>query len=428
MIEHLLSPMTHPQIFLGEILQHFHGSQHNLLTESRTKKMFLTISLSDLMITVLSPRVYNNHLEMLIGNGFENLSVAPNPPTFPRALTTIITNAIPKNFLSSQNLIPLIQSLDRNSNLHSHRFALSYFRYELTQLQLYRCLEYLISHSSTYTPDQRLALFKSGQISCPEEVLLPPLNFIRTSNFSGYDFHKVSVYLIGSRLLRNFGTHLTSNFYIMNLSASQMSLHPTRINKVHGNLQYTGSITTTETCAIPVLSCNSFFQHVTSVATALTHKAPIIVEMDVSGLLLLIHNSRPRASLEKDCANYVRAFFAHFRALLDALPADKIFRNNYVVLGQMPFCLGHLSATENITLHRNIDLMASNIAAIFKVIYSPCYGSVGITLEQVSTIVPEPGPVFKANSLYSGKTQRQTLTLIEKLSETLTRLSTQLPQ
>ena len=78
-------------------------------------------------------------------------------------------------------------------------------------------------------------------------------------------------------------------------------------------------------------------------------------------------------------------------------------------------------------LWKRIDCLAAKLAAVFRVIYVPCFKSVEITMTEYSLIIPEPGAVFKRNNTYTGLTYRQILTHIEQVCDAVTKFRRHLP-
>ena len=165
------------------------------------------------------------------------------------------------------------------------------------------------------------------------------------------DFTRVSVVLVGSHLLRPFGTHMSSKFVLQNLSCpAGLFLHPTSTFTKHGKLKFTGLIKSGQWGNLPVLTHNSFFHHLLKVAGSLKHFTPVIVEFDVSGFITAICGTRFKPTLDDEIAQYVQSYFVHFQTLLNTLPNDNVFEKNYDVCRQMPFQLAHLSTLDNLKI------------------------------------------------------------------------------
>ena len=265
---------------------------------------------------------------------------------------TLITDRANTKF----QLILLLQALDRNGSLHQHRQALTHIAYELGQIAIYRRLNFLLAHSTTYSQEHRLNLFKSNAMSL-EEILLPPINIDDINTIDTINMSRVAVILIGAKHLKNFGTHLSSQYYILNLSAPGLALHPTQTFRNHGGMKFTGLIPTKEWGTIPVLSHHSFFNHLERVAKAMRNELPIVVEFDVSSFLACIAGMRFRTALEVEIPTYILAYFAHFRLLLDSLPTHSAFKDNYSGYGTAAFFY-----TKHVTLGFNNALEAHRLS------------------------------------------------------------------
>ena len=388
--------------------------------------MLKSCSTQELLASALPGAVINSNSILRVSQPYMSLADTPDIENFPHNLSKLVTDRANTKFQAAQNLIPLLQALDRAGDLHQHKQALAHFAYELGQITIYRRLNFLLAHSTTYSQEQRSHLFKSNATS-PEEILLPPINLDDINTIDTIDMSRVAIILIGAKHLKNFGTHLSSQFYILNLSAPGLALHPTQTFRNQGGMKFTGIIPTKEWGTIPVLSHHSFFHHLERVAKAIRNELPIVVEFDVSSFLACIAGMRFRTALEVEIPTYILAYFAHFRLLLDSLPINCSFKDNYLVVGQLPFCIPNMSPSELIMLWKRIDCLAANLAAVFRIIYVPCFKSVGITMSEYSLIIPEPGAVFKGNNTYTGRTQQQVLTFIEQMTDAVAKFRRHLP-
>ena len=86
--------------------------------------------------------------------------------------------------------------------------------------------------------------------------------------------------------------------------------------------------------------------------------------------------------------------------------------------------------TKHVTLGFNNALEAHWLSCskpVFRIIYVPCFKSVGITMTEYSLIIPEPGAVFKGNNTYTGRTQRQILTFLEQMCDAVAKFRRHLP-
>ena len=189
--------------------------------------MFKSCSTQELLASALPIAVINNNSILIVSQPYMSLADTPDIENFPHNLSKLITDHANTKFQAVQNLIPLLQALDRDGSLHQHRQALTHFAYELGQIAIYRHLNFLLAHSTTYSQEQRLNLFKSNATSL-EEILLPPINIDDINTIYTIDMSRVAVILIGAQHLKNFGTHLSSQYYILNLSAPGLALHPTQ--------------------------------------------------------------------------------------------------------------------------------------------------------------------------------------------------------
>ncbi len=426
LLQHLLSPLEHQSVKIEDMLKHFRACQHEVIIKSRSELMFKSCSTQDLLASALPITVINNNSILRVSQPYMSLADTPDTENFPHNLSKLVTDRANTKFQAAQNLIPLLQVLDRDGFLHQHKQALTHFAYELGQISIYRRLNFLLAHSTTYNQEHRLNLFKSNATS-PEEILLPPINIDDINTIDTLDMSNVAVILVGAKHLKNFGTHLSSQYYILNLSAPGLALHPTQTFRNHGGMKFTGLIPTKEWGTIPVLSHHSFFHHLERVAKALRNELPIVVEFDISSFLACIAGMRFRTALEIEIPTYILAYFAHFRLLLDSLPNQQAFKDNYLVIGQLPFAIPNMSPSDLIMLWKRIDCLAANLAAVFRIIYVPCFKSVGITMTEYSLIIPEPGAVFKGNYTYTGRTQRQILTFIEQMCDAVTKFRRHLP-
>ena len=194
---------------------------------------------------------------------------------------------------------------------------------------------------------------------------MPPINIDDINTINTIDMSRVAVILIGAKHLKNFGTHLSSQYYILNLSAPGLALHPTQTFRNHGGMKFTGLIPTKEWGTIPVLSHHSFFNHLERVAKAMRNELPIVVEFEISSFLTCIVDMRFRTALEVEIPTYILAYFANFRLLLDSLPEQNAFKDNYLVMGQLPFSIPNMSPSDLIMLWKRIDCLAANLAAVF---------------------------------------------------------------
>ena len=387
LLEHMLDPHVHPSY----PLELFHPTQHSLINDSRTTHGFLTVSQEEQTTLLLSPSTRSLNAAMLGFRAFKTLQNAPVPDTFPKSLTRLITDKINTTFNAATNIIPLIQALDHNADLYKHKEAFKHYSYELSQLQLYRRLEYLLTYTSNYPTDERNNMFSSNTMT-PEEVLSPPIHFPDSSILENIDFTRVAVIVVGSRHLRPFGTHMSSKLHILNLSCpTGLFLHPTSTFKDNGTFRYSGIIKSNQWGNLPVLSHNSFFNHLQKVAKSLKHSTPVVVEFDISGFVIAICGTRVKPSLDDEVSQYVQGYFIHFRNLLNSLPQGNVFERNYTVVGQLPYKISHLSTLDNLKFLKATDVLAANLAAIFRIRYLPCYYLVGLGVSEVSTIIPEPG-------------------------------------
>ena len=326
--------------------------------------MFKSCSSQELLASALPISVINNSSILRVSQPYMSLADTPDIENFPHNLSKLITDRANTKFQAAQNLIPLLQALDRDGCLHQHRQALTHFAFELSQISLYRRLNFLLAHSTTYSQEQRLNLFKSNATSL-EEILLPPINIDDINTINTIDMSRVAVILIGAKHLKNFGTHLSSQYYILNLSAPGLALHPTQTFRNHGGMKFTGLIPTKEWGTIPVLSHHSFFNHLERVAKAMRNELPIVVEFEISSFLTCIVDMRFRTALEVEIPTYILAYFANFRLLLDSLPEQNAFKDNYLVMGQLPFSIPNMSPSDLIMLWKRIDCLAANLAAVF---------------------------------------------------------------
>ena len=359
LIHHVLDPVQHTTIPLNNILEFFSEDLHTLLRGSRSIPAVRFVKFTELLPQILNTDQCPKIIQL--NNQCGVWSACSQFTSFPKNLGPHFLARISSTEASA--LTVLVHIYEQGASFIQHQNLLNKYKQHLLQIVLN-------DFSDNHT------LYKNFQMIFPHNSVAPlyphpsraPLPIPDTSTLQQLLGGSYQMILIGSHLLRWCGSHLSSEFKILNLSTMRTMYAPTTYLSTEAESQsFLGYISTNFFQPYYVLQHNSFAIHLARILPELKGDKPVLIEMDVIGFLYTLPPQVLPIAIKTNLHEFVLGYFVMILNVLQTLPPNSPAKGCLIIINQAPFKLPQLSIADNLDLLIRINCLAYCVATIVNI-------------------------------------------------------------